>query len=119
VGEAVDGLIADAELDWRHERQARFVAGNVLDALAPSNFPWSNPAVVKEIVDQGGANLVKGLRNFLRVFPRLPSTVDTSAFAVGENLALTPGPPRRSPAARSRPRRSPTPRGAATSTARH
>src|SRR3954454_2403908 len=42
VGEAVDGLISDAELDWRHERQARFAAGNLLDALAPSNFPWSN-----------------------------------------------------------------------------
>ncbi|MDQ5832752.1 MAG: alpha/beta fold hydrolase, partial [Actinomycetota bacterium] len=91
VGEAVDGLISDAGLDWRHERQARFTAGNVLDALAPSNFPWSNPSVIKESVDQGGLNLVKGARRFLRDFPRLPSTVDTSKFSVGENLALTPG----------------------------
>ncbi len=91
VGEAVDGLISDADLDWRHERQARFAAGNLLDALAPSNFPWSNPAVIKESVDQGGLNLLRGARNFLRDFPRLPSTVDTSRFAVGENLALTPG----------------------------
>src|SRR4051812_31960555 len=91
VGEAVDGAISDAELDWRHERQARFAAGNLLDALAPTNFPWSNPAVVKETVDQGGLNLVKGARRFLRDFPRLPSTVDASQFAVGENLALTPG----------------------------
>jgi polyhydroxyalkanoate synthase len=91
VGEAVDGLISDAELDWRHERQARFTAGNVLDALAPSNFPWSNPTVIKESVDQGGLNLVRGARRFLRDFPRLPSTVDTGKFAVGENLALTPG----------------------------
>jgi polyhydroxyalkanoate synthase len=91
VSGTVDGLISDAELDWRHERQARFAAENVLDALAPSNFPWSNPAVVKEIVDEGGLNLVRGARNFLRDFPRLPSTVDTSRFAVGENLALTPG----------------------------
>ena len=36
-------------------------------------------------------NLVRGARHFLRDFPRLPSTVDTSGFAVGENLALTPG----------------------------
>src|SRR3954463_1538734 len=91
VGEAVDGLISDAELDWRHERQARFAAGNLLDALAPSNFPWSNPSVVKESVDQGGLNLVRGGRRFLGDFPRLPSTVDTSGFSVGENLALTPG----------------------------
>src|SRR4051812_24710388 len=91
VGEAVDGAIDDAQLDWRHERQARFAAGNVLDALAPSNFPWSNPAVIKATVDQGGANLARGARRFLRDFPGLPATVDTSRFAVGENLALTPG----------------------------
>jgi polyhydroxyalkanoate synthase subunit PhaC len=91
VGEAVDGLISDAELDWRHERQARFTAGNVLDALAPSNFPWSNPTVIKESVDQGGVNLLRGARNFVDDFPRLPATVDTTKFAVGENLALTAG----------------------------
>ena len=41
--EIVDELIDDAELDWRTERQARFAAGNILDGLAPTNFPWSNP----------------------------------------------------------------------------
>jgi polyhydroxyalkanoate synthase len=91
LSDTVDGLISDAGLDWRHERQARFAAGNVLDALAPSNFPWSNPTVIKEIVDRGGGNLLDGARNFLHDFPRLPSTVDTSKFTVGENLALTPG----------------------------
>src|SRR6185436_9106772 len=91
VGDAVDGLISDAGLDWHREREARFIAGNVVDALAPSNFPWSNPAVVKETVDQGGLNLVRGARRFAGDFPHLPSTVDTSRFAVGENLALTPG----------------------------
>ena len=91
TSDAVDGLISDAELDWRHERQARFAAGNLLDALAPSNFPWSNPVVIRESVDQGGLNLVRGARNFLRDFPRLPATVDTSKFTVGENLAVTPG----------------------------
>ena len=58
TAEAVDELIEDAELDWRTERQARFAAGNMLDALAPRNFPWSNPAVLRESVDKGGANLV-------------------------------------------------------------
>ena len=53
-------MISDAELDWQTERQARFAASNVLDALAPTNFPWSNPAVLRAIVDEGGANLVRG-----------------------------------------------------------
>ena len=87
----VDGLISDAALDWHREREARLTAGNVLDALAPSNYPWSNPAVIKETVDQGGLNLVRGAQSFARDFPNLPSTVDTSKFAVGENLAMTPG----------------------------
>jgi len=94
VGGTVDGLVSDAELDWRAERQARFAAGNVLDALAPTNFPWSNPAVIREIVDTGGANLVRGARRFARDVsrsPRLPATVDTSKFEVGGNLAVSPG----------------------------
>ena len=91
IGGTVDGLIDDARLDWRAERQARFAATNVLDALAPSNFPLSNPAVLKATIDEGGANLLRGARRFAADFPGLPSTVDTSRFGVGENLALTPG----------------------------
>ena len=91
---AVDELIDDVRLDWRTERQARFAAGNVLDALSPTNFPWSNPVVLREIVDTGGANLVAGGRRFaadMRRAPRLPASVDTSKFELGENLALSPG----------------------------
>jgi polyhydroxyalkanoate synthase len=94
VGGSIDAAITASELDWRSERQVRFAAGNVLDALAPSNFPLTNPAVLREIVDQGGANFVKGGRRFVRDVsrsPRLPATVDTSKFQVGGNLALTPG----------------------------
>jgi len=91
VEETVDDLVSDARLGWARERQARFAVGNVLDALAPSNYPWSNPAVIKETVDQGGLNLLRGARRFAGDFPNLPSTVDTSKFAVGENLALTKG----------------------------
>jgi polyhydroxyalkanoate synthase subunit PhaC len=92
--QAVDGVITDAQVDWRAERQARFAATNVLDALAPTNFPWSNPAVMRAIVDEGGANLVRGARRFARDVarpPRLPASVDTSGFEVGVNLATSPG----------------------------
>ena len=94
TGEAVDGLISDAELDWQTERQARFAAGNVLDAVAPTNFPLTNPAVLRAIVDEGGTNLVRGARRFAADVarpPRLPQSVDTSQFEVGGNLAVTPG----------------------------
>ena len=94
VGETVDGLISDSDVDWRAERRARLAAGNVLDALAPTNFPWSNPQVIKQAVDTGGENLVRGARQLahdLATPPRLPATVDTSKFEVGRNLAASPG----------------------------
>jgi polyhydroxyalkanoate synthase len=94
VGEAVDGLIGDAEVDWRSERRARLTAGNVLDALAPSNFPFSNPTVLKEIVNSGGGNLVRGARQLMHDLnspSHMPATVDTRGFEVGTNLAASPG----------------------------
>jgi polyhydroxyalkanoate synthase subunit PhaC len=94
VTETVDGVITDAELDWQAERQARFAASNVLDALAPTNFPITNPVVLRAIVDEGGANLVRGSRRFASDVswpPRLPASVDTSGFEVGGNLAVSPG----------------------------
>jgi polyhydroxyalkanoate synthase len=94
IGETVDGLISDAAIDWRAERRARLAAANLLDALAPTNFAWSNPAVLKEIVDTGGGNLLSGARRFLHDIntpSRLPATVDTSKFEVGGNLAVSPG----------------------------
>ena len=92
--DTVDRLISDAELDWRTERQARFAATNLLDALAPTNFPWSNPAVLKEGIDTGGANLVRGAHRLLHDVthsPHLPASVDVSKFEVGGNVAVTPG----------------------------
>ena len=94
VEDTVDGLITDSQIDWRAERRARLAATNVMGALAPTNFPWSNPAVIKEIVDTGGDNLVRGTRQLARDLttpPRLPATVDTSKFEVGGNLAVSPG----------------------------
>jgi poly[(R)-3-hydroxyalkanoate] polymerase subunit PhaC len=94
AGETVDGLISDSDVDWRAERRARLAAENVIDALAPTNFPWSNPEVIKETVNTGGENLVRGARQLahdLATPPRLPATVDTGKFEVGGNLAISPG----------------------------
>lgn len=94
LGGTIDDLIVDANLDWRTERQIRFLAENLHDLLSPTNFPLLNPEVLKETIDRGGANLVLGARRFIRDVsrtPRLPATVDTTKFQIGENLATTPG----------------------------
>jgi polyhydroxyalkanoate synthase len=94
LGRAVDALLDDAELDWRSERRLRFAAENVLDALAPSNFPATNPEALKAVIDTGGRNLLRGLAHLVKDMarpPRLPAMVDRSAFTVGRDLAITPG----------------------------
>jgi polyhydroxyalkanoate synthase len=90
---AADGLVDDAGLDARTDRRARFMVENLLDALAPTNFPLTNPQVLKETIDRGGGNLVKGGRRLVRDISmgRLPAMVDTSKFQVGGNLALSEG----------------------------
>lgn len=72
-------------------RRARPAAAHV---LAPTNAPLTNPAAIKATVDTGGSNLVRGARNLVRDMsrpPRIPAMVDTSAFEVGRDLAVTPG----------------------------
>jgi len=94
AGRTVDDLICDAGLDERSERRVRFSAENILDALAPTNFPATNPAALKATLDTGGRNLVQGTANLVHDIsrpPHIPAMVDENAFTVGEDLALTPG----------------------------
>jgi polyhydroxyalkanoate synthase subunit PhaC len=94
AGATVDGLIRDAELDIQTERRVRFPIENLLDALAPTNFPWTNPAAIKALASTRGKSLALGAQHLvsdMRTPPRLPAMVDTSKFEVGKNLAATPG----------------------------
>jgi polyhydroxyalkanoate synthase len=90
----VDHLLGDADLDYRSEQRVRFLADNLVDALAPSNNVLLNPVALRTARDTRGASLATGLSNLLRdvrTAPRVPTMVDRSAFRVGTNLALTPG----------------------------
>ena len=83
-------------LDARSRRQLRFYTSQLIDALAPTNFLLTNPQVLRAIVDSRGRNLVRGLANLLRDLDEgtgpLPFRMtDPDAFAVGDNLANTPG----------------------------
>jgi polyhydroxyalkanoate synthase len=94
VDETVDGVIGDAELDWADDRKMRFIAQNIVDALAPANAPLVNPEVLKETIDTGGRNFVRGARQFARDMrepPRVPANVDVSEFVVGRDIGLSPG----------------------------
>src|SRR5580700_6710770 len=65
AAETVEGLVAEAGLDWADSERVGFVVTNLIDALAPSNNPVLNPAAVKAAVDTGGGSAVSGLRHFV------------------------------------------------------
>jgi polyhydroxyalkanoate synthase subunit PhaC len=94
AAQTVEGLVAEAGLDWADSERVGFVLTNLIDALAPTNNPLLNPAAAKAALDTGGGSIVAGLRHFLSDMaapPRVPSMVEPDAFEVGVDLAVTPG----------------------------
>jgi polyhydroxyalkanoate synthase len=80
----------------QQERKRRFFLRQLLDSCAPTNFIFSNPVVLQAFIESGGGNFLQGMERFLEDLHRgkgmldIAST-DKSAFAVGKNLAVTPG----------------------------
>ncbi|RUQ90387.1 PHA/PHB synthase family protein [Legionella septentrionalis] len=77
-------------------KRVRFFARQYLDALSPDNFLHTNPQLLAETMQSQGKNLLRGLQNFLDDLEAGSSRLsikmtDTSAFKIGENLAVTPG----------------------------
>jgi polyhydroxyalkanoate synthase len=90
----VEDLVEGADLSWRDAERARFLASVVTSASAPTNTLPGNPEALKRLLETGGASVVRGMRNLVhdvRHNGGMPATVNSSAFAVGENLAATPG----------------------------
>lgn len=83
-------------IDEHTRRKARFYVEQIANALSPSNFPASNPEVLRATLATNGANLIEGLKNLendmgmpdgrLRI-----KQSDTTAFEIGKNIAMTPG----------------------------
>ena len=77
-----------------HERTVEFVARQLLDMVAPSNFLASNPELQHLTTAEGGANLARGAVNFIEDWERAIAgrkPVGADAYPVGERVAVTPG----------------------------
>jgi polyhydroxyalkanoate synthase len=93
-GQLVSELLDAAELEATADIKARFAAKFILDAVAPTNTLWGNPAALREAFDTGGKSVVKGAMNMLEDLRHnggWPSQVDSTGFEVGVNMAATPG----------------------------
>jgi polyhydroxyalkanoate synthase len=87
-------FLDDARIDTSNAERARFLISLLVDALSPTNALAGNPAALKKLAETGGLSLLHGLENFIDDLVRnggLPAQVDTRNFAVGKNLATTPG----------------------------
>ena len=83
-------------LDERSRRKLDFYTRQFVDALSPSNFPATNPEVLRATLDTGGGNLLKGLQHLLEDLERGKGRLsirqtDLEAFQPGVNVAITPG----------------------------
>jgi polyhydroxyalkanoate synthase len=85
-----------AGLPPESEKKVAFFTRQYVDALAPSNFLLTNPQVLRETLQSGGQNLVRGLNNLLTDLEKgggqlRISMTDENAFQLGRNIATTAG----------------------------
>jgi len=83
-----------AGVSGHHENVASFIARQMLDVVAPSNFPLTNPLILEQTLQQGGNNFARGALNAWEDWRRMTAgerPVGAEAFVVGRNVAVTPG----------------------------
>jgi polyhydroxyalkanoate synthase len=91
--EMVDGAI---DLDPHSRLKAGFYIRQITNAVAPSNFLFTNPEILRDTLDSSAENLVRGMDMLVEDIEagdgeiRIRHT-DLNQFAIGENLAVTPG----------------------------
>ncbi len=81
-------------LSSRVERTISFCARQLLDALSPTNFVWSNPELFYTTLQSGGMNLIQGtslaIDHLLTRAAGLPPP-GAEQFIPGKTVAITPG----------------------------
>lgn len=86
---------SSSEEDKGKRAMAELILEQYLNAVAPTNFVFTNPKVLRRTVESCGANLISGFANLLEDMATghgiVQRRTDDSAYKLGENLACTPG----------------------------
>jgi polyhydroxyalkanoate synthase len=91
-GEYLTAVASLAMLPAAEKRRLEFSVRQFVDAIAPTNFPATNPDVLNRALETDGASVLAGLHNLAHDLGKGRITMsDESAFALGRNLAITPG----------------------------
>ncbi|MGE0844817.1 MAG: PHA/PHB synthase family protein, partial [Flavobacteriaceae bacterium] len=83
-------------LDEHTRHKAHFYLRQIINALSPSNFVMTNPALLRETLEANGENLVRGMQLLAEDIELGKGELkirqsDPSKFRIGENIAMTPG----------------------------
>src|SRR5436305_13963111 len=90
-------LVKNAEgVDPHTRKKAEFYVQQICNAIAPSNFVFTNPEVLRETLASNGGNLVRGMKMLAEDIEAGQGTLrirqsDPSNLVVGINMATTPG----------------------------
>ena len=91
-GEYLMAVTALAQLPPAEKRRLEFSTRRFIEAIAPTNFPATNPDVLERALATDGASVLAGFRNFADDVGKGRITMSNeSAFEIGRNLAVTPG----------------------------
>jgi polyhydroxyalkanoate synthase len=87
-----DLLFETPGLSDTQRKRAAFWARQWLNAMAPTNFFFSNPIAMRRFFETNGESLRQGFMNFVRdAKAKNIRMVEADAFKVGTDMATTPG----------------------------
>ena len=88
-----DFFSSTSQLSSQEEKKLNFFKHQWIDSVAPTNYWWMNPDVLKATQQSNGQNLIEGMKNFANDLEAGAGVqmVDQDAFEVGQNIAATPG----------------------------
>ena len=87
-----DAIFTTPDVSEKTRRRAAFWARQMLNAMAPGNFLWTNPAALNRFITTGGMSLAEGYRLWLEDLKKGDiSMVDEESYRLGKDIACTPG----------------------------
>ncbi|MEL7205581.1 MAG: class I poly(R)-hydroxyalkanoic acid synthase [Pseudomonadota bacterium] len=95
--QAVEQAVADIDgMAPKEKRRLEYFSRQIIDMMSPTNFLGTNPDALEKALETEGESLVRGLENLVADLEAnkgemVVRLADESAFALGENIATTPG----------------------------
>ncbi|MCP3927938.1 MAG: alpha/beta fold hydrolase, partial [Bacteroidetes bacterium] len=78
-------------LDEKTHKKVKFFTRELINSLSPTNFAFTNPAVIKNAIETKGQSLAKGLQYLGMDIMEGSIKMTSGDFKVGKNIGISPG----------------------------